>query len=96
MLDRTKRLNTILALVILAASTYALAVEWVLTSSNKEGWDVKTVSTHGASAAWLGSYYRTYPATVQAKVSAALARPGDAHRFAADYAGMLEARRAAG
>ena len=77
------------------------------------------------TVAWLGSYYRTYPVTVQAEVSAALARPedfesgplavrrdsaehlergftlrdgnylsarwpGDAHRFAADYAGMLE------
>ncbi|MEZ5503479.1 MAG: type 1 glutamine amidotransferase domain-containing protein [Halioglobus sp.] len=77
------------------------------------------------TAVWLGNYYRTYPVTVQAEVTTALARPGDfeagpvplrrdspqhleygytvrdgnylsarwpgdAHRFAADYAGMLE------
>lgn len=29
------------------------------------------------TAAWLGRYYRTYPQTVQAEVTAALARPGD-------------------
>ena len=29
------------------------------------------------TALWLGRYYRTYPATVQAEVSAALARPED-------------------
>lgn len=77
------------------------------------------------TAAWLGSYYRTYPETVQSEVTRSLARPsdfatgplslrrdapghtddgftvrdgnylsarwpGDAHRFAADYAAMLE------
>lgn len=74
---------------------------------------------------WLGSYYRTYPTTVQSEVSAALARPGDfsagplalrrddpqhlgrgfcvidghlvtarwpgdAHRFAAEFAALLD------
>lgn len=29
------------------------------------------------TVAWLGSYYRTYPKTVQAEVTAALAKPGD-------------------
>lgn len=78
---------------------------------------------------WLGSYYRTYRLTVQAEVTAALARrsdfitgppavlrddaahlqrgfvvrdghylsarwPGDAHRFATEYAAMLAERRA--
>ena len=76
---------------------------------------------------WLGSYYRTYPLTVQAEVTAALAQPdhfvagppaflrdspehpgrgftvrdgnylsarwpGDAHRFAAEFAGILAER----
>lgn len=77
--------------------------------------------------AWLGSYYRTYPTTVEDEVTAALASsgdfvrgpistrrdaasrldlgftvrdgnylsarwPGDAHRFATEFAGMLQAR----
>jgi putative intracellular protease/amidase len=76
---------------------------------------------------WLGRYYRTYPQTVQAEVTAALASPhdfvagppavlrdnlqnlgrgftvrdgpylsarwpGDAHRFAIDFAAMIESR----
>lgn len=79
------------------------------------------------TAAWLGNYYRTYPQTVQAEVSAQLASPadflagppallrdspaqlsrgfvvrdgnylsarwpGDAHRFAAAFADLLDAR----
>lgn len=78
------------------------------------------------STPWLGNYYRTYPQTVQAEVTAALAHPrdflvgppallrdtptalrrgfavrdgnyvsarwpGDAHRFAAEFAALLEA-----
>lgn len=45
------------------------------------------LSAYALTCAWLGSYYRTYPVTVQAEVTAALARPGD---FAA---GPLLARR---
>lgn len=82
------------------------------------------------TAPWLGSYYRTYPTTVQGEVSAALASPadfvagpivmtrdspssldagftvrdgsylsarwpGDAHRFANDFAGLLDTARPA-
>jgi protease I len=78
------------------------------------------------TALWLGRYYRTYPVTVQAEVTASLARPqdfihgppafvrdspgcedrgfvvrdgnylsarwpGDAHRFAKEFAGLLPA-----
>ncbi len=35
------------------------------------------LSAWALTALWLGDYYRTYPQTVQAEVSAALARPGD-------------------
>ena len=76
---------------------------------------------------WFGNYYRTYPTTVEAEVTAALASagdfvrgpistrrdaasrldlgftvrdgnylsarwPGDAHRFATEFAGMLQVR----
>ena len=82
------------------------------------------LSAWALTALWLGRYYRTYPVTVQAEVSAALARPedfivgpmstkrdtpteldigftvrggnylsarwpGDAHRFANEFATML-------
>lgn len=83
------------------------------------------------TALWLGNYYRTYPETVQAEVTRALANasdfemgplalrrdspahlqygftlrdgnylsarwPGDAHRFAVDFASMLESHYTSG
>lgn len=45
------------------------------------------LSAFALTAAWLGRYYRTYDATVQDEVTAALARPGDF------LAGPLLARR---
>jgi len=82
------------------------------------------MSAWGLTCLWLGSYYRTYPQTVEAEVRAALAKPadfvsgplalrrdapghleagftvrdgnylsarwpGDAHRFATEFAAML-------
>jgi hypothetical protein len=45
------RLYAVVTLALLAASTYTFAIEWVLSTSNKDGWDVRTASTHSSSAA---------------------------------------------
>jgi protease I len=53
------------------------------------------LSAWALTALWLGSYYRTYPTTVQGEVGAALAHPGDfisgPMPLARDAPGRLEA-----
>jgi protease I len=124
--DRQKPVGAICHGVLLAARSRSAAGASVLHGKRTTGLTrLMELGAWALTCAYLGSYYRTYPVTVEAEIKAALARPedfisgpksltrdapdnlkpgftvrdgaylsarwpGDAHRFASEFAAMVQ------